>query len=77
MSSVTVNVSMIVDPCGRVLVHEIERPAPGESFDIGASRPPDCWYHAPQCARYRIQVTVPLPMQTTPTSTIDRIEDTP
>jgi hypothetical protein len=72
-SAIPIRIRIIVDPCGRVLVHEVEKLAPGEgrSFDSKTGRmvgidPPDSWYRRAHCVTHTIDIEVPAPTMTTP-----------
>ena len=71
MTAIPIRIQIIVDPCGRVLVHEVEKLAPGENYSIlgrekGEVDPPTHWYRSPACVRHTIEIAVPVPTITTP-----------
>lgn len=63
MSGIHVRVTAIVDPCGRVLIHEVEKWAPLEK---SYSDVPPNWYRNPACRTYTFDVTLPVPILETP-----------
>jgi hypothetical protein len=69
MNAIPVHFTIIVDPCGRVLVHEVEKLLPGEEYESGREplfRAPDYWYRNPACVAYGVTVEVPVPHAETP-----------
>lgn len=68
MTSIPIKVYIIVDPCGRVLVHEAERFCPGETSDdlYGGERWRKAWYQQPGCVEHTVVIDVPVPHITTP-----------
>lgn len=61
-AAILVRVRIIVDPAGRVLVHELERLAPNEPDD----RRPPYWYQRAECVTHELDVMLPCPTITTP-----------
>lgn len=66
MTAIPIKVHIIVDPCGRVLVHEVERLLPGETAEDAYGDWPDSWYRRPGCVEHTITIDVPVPHITTP-----------
>jgi len=75
MSAITVVIPVIVDPAGRVLVHEIERCLPQDTIqvgDYGYNTAPSRWHEAPGAVKYFVRVTVPVPPLAKPVADIVR-----
>lgn len=65
MSAISVRIRAIVDPCGRVLVHEVEKLLPLEDC-AGGELPPANWYRSEACRCYEFELQLPLPHVATP-----------
>ena len=67
MTAIPIKVHIIVDPCGRVLLHETERLFPGESTKDAYGEWSDVpWYRRPGCVQHTLTIDVPVPHITTP-----------
>lgn len=73
MTAIPIKVHIIVDPCGRVLVHETEKFCPGETSDeVYADWNETPWYRKPGCVTHTVTIDVPVPHITTPRITFSQ-----
>jgi hypothetical protein len=74
MTAIPIKVHIIVDPCGRVLVHEAVRYLPGEDNNTDDLYPMNqpSWYQRPGCVEHTVTIDVPVPHITTPRLTFSQ-----